>query len=521
MTDRYIQLYSRRRTVKWIVFFQYVTIALSIVSGIILIPVYLKFIPIDLYGAWLATGNILVWLTILDPGISAVLQQEIGVAYGRKDFQTIREIIVGSMCITGIIILFIMILGYFLVDYLPIWLNLSVTVDENLIKRAFFLAVIGSGLMIFSYSITAINKGLLSSVGVGNIGITVSAFAILLTIILLYNGFGLVAIPLSLIFRGLGFTLGNAGYLLWRLWKEKIGFSFSLCKVVTLARLIFYTFWGRIGGVVANNMDLFVVSRYLGSENVAMLSITRKAPEMSRTFVERPPIAFMPAISHLLGAGEIEKAKKILLRLIRIMLWLLGLIVGGFMALNDDFVCLWVGPHLFAGQTIGLIICVSILLAVFTSSLASLCFALGNIKGNSIVSFVQALLSAVLVIIGGKYFGLIGVVIAPVIAILAVSSWYFPRTFSRLLKLNHSDRKVIFREVLRTLAIIAPLTLVFSNIHPIGWLQFTALVTAFCLTYGAGLYLISKALRVEIRGVLQKMVISTMKGNSLKWLKRQ
>lgn len=470
-------------------------------------PLYLKFIPLGLYGAWLATGNILVWLTVVDPGVSAVLQQRVSAAYGEKDFQAIQQLLVGGLCITAIIVVFIIVLGFLFANYLPVWLNLPSTIDESLIIRAFFLAVMGTALMILAYSIGAINRGLLSSVGVGIIAIVTFVLAIAGTIILLYNGFGLIALALGSIIRGCGLLLGHSGYLIWRLRREKIGFSFSFHKIPALGKLILYTFFGRVGGTIANNVDLFVVSRYLGPESVAILNLTRKAPQMSRTLVERPPVAFMPAISHLLGAGEIEKGKKLLLRLIRIMLWLLGLIVGGFMALNDDFVCLWVGPHLFAGQTISLIICVNILLAVITNSLANLCFALGNIKGNSIVSFVQGLLSVFLVIIGGKYFGLLGIVLAPVIAILAVSSWYFPLVFSRLLKINHSDRKEIFREVVRILAIIAPLTLAFSRVHPIGWLQFTALATAFCMIYGIGLYLISHQLRLEARGLLQWLQI--------------
>lgn len=498
---------SRARTTKWNLLFHYLSIGLAIVSGLLLVPLYLKFIPLDLYGAWLASGNILVWLTIIDPGLSTVLQQRVGVAYGKRDFQAIQELLIGGLCITFVITLFVIIVGYISANYLPNWLNLPSSIDITALKKAFFLAIIGTALMIFSYSITATNLGILSSLGIGIIFGVVSVFAIVLTIFLLYSGFGLLSIPIATLFRGVGLTLGNSGYLFWRIARENIGFSFSFRKLPELIKLTSYTFLGRIAGVVSNNVDLFIVSRFLGPDTVPLLHLTRRAPEMSRMFVERPPVAFMPAVSHLVGSGEEDKAKAALLRLLRMMLWLLGLLVGGFIALNDDFVRLWVGSHLFAGQTVNMIICGTFFFAVISSSLANLCFALGNIKGNSLASLAQSLIFIPLVILGAKYFGLLGIVVSPLLSMLVVSAWYFPRSFARLLRLSFEDKKAIFQEILKISLTIVPLTIGFAWLRPGGWFQFIAVVITFSFVYGVCLYLLSKQLRLEINGFLQKFGI--------------
>ena len=64
---------TRTKTTQWNLFFQYTSIVLTVIWSIVLVPLYLKFIPLDIYGAWLATGNIVAWLSIMDPGLSAVL----------------------------------------------------------------------------------------------------------------------------------------------------------------------------------------------------------------------------------------------------------------------------------------------------------------------------------------------------------------------------------------------------------------------------------------------------------------
>lgn len=200
---------------------------------------------------------------------------------------------------------------------------------------------------------------------------------------------------------------------------------------------------------------MIVASRFLGPESVAVLSLTRKAPEFSKEFVNQPSVAFMPAVSHLTGAGETDKARDVLIRLVRILLWALCFVVGGLISFNDDFVRLWVGPHLFAGKTTNLILGGTILFTLSASCLGNLCIALGNIKGNSLAGLAQSLLFIPLVIYGTKYFGLLGTVFAPLIAVFTVSAWYYSRIFSKLLKLSSGDHKNIMHEGFLTLAVMA------------------------------------------------------------------
>src|SRR5947209_4163631 len=61
------------------------------VQAVILIPLYLHFVGNRLYGAWLASGDILVWLQVFDLGLPNLLIQRIGAADGAGDDETIGE----------------------------------------------------------------------------------------------------------------------------------------------------------------------------------------------------------------------------------------------------------------------------------------------------------------------------------------------------------------------------------------------------------------------------------------------
>lgn len=472
------------------------------VSRIFLVPLYLIYIPLNIYGAWLATGNILIWLTAVDPGLSSILQQRVAVAYGRKDTEEICGYAGGGLLLSGVISGSLAILGIIVSRVMFTWLRLPPSVDSEIILRAFFIALAGSALMTFSYSVTAVNLGFQGTTAVGAINLALNLLGLTGSVILLYKGFGLDALAIPAVINGGGLIIANFAYMRWRFHKERIPWHFSLNGLRMLSRFLSVTFAARSATVIAKNMDLFVIGRYLGPEAVACFNLTRRAPEMSQMFVERPATAFMPAVSHLVGCHEEDKARAILIRLMRITSWLLGLIVGGFIAFNDDFVRLWVGSHLFAGQLVNLLFCLNLLLSVSMISLSNLCFALGDIKKNSIATFSQAAICVPLSILGVLYLGFVGIALAPVVSMLAVSAWYFPLSFSRLLRLGPSDHRQIVRELLAILAVAAPLTIGGTCFHLSSWGMFLIVVGMYCGLYMVGLYVLSPHLREESQNVL-------------------
>ena len=66
-------------------------------------------------------------------------------------------------------------------------------------------------------------------------------------------------------------------------------------------------------------------------------------------------------------------------------------------------------------------------------------------------------------------------------------------------------------EITRIVVVIVPLTLVLSRFYPKGWLQFIAMVAAFCFSYGLGLYWLSKQLRTEAMLLFQYVLAKFFK----------
>ena len=470
---------------------------MTFIQGLLMVPLYLSFIPVNIYGAWLASGNILAWISAIDPGLTIVLQQQTSKFYGAGKLKKVGELICSGLILSCLILIIALSLGlissYFIINLL----NLSLDVDNLLILKAFKFAFFGTSLMLFSYSFQAINYGLQASFSIGLLNNMTVLLSILFTILLLYSGYGLMSIAYSLVFNGLLLSSGNIFYTLHRIKNEKISISFSRKNFLHLSKLLSYTFFSRASGIISNNIDLIFLSRFLGPEIVASYALSKKPIALSQEFINQPVVAYQPVISHMYGSSEIDKLRKSLSRLIIILIWISVFVIGGMISFNSEFIKLWVGDSLFIGSNLNLIICLGAFIMIFTQSAGYFSVSLGDIKKNSVYSALQALLYIPLIYFGLKYFGLFGLVFAHIISMIITTTWYFPISFQRLIKLSPNDLKKIFNQTLLSLFIVIPLITLFSIIVIDSWFEFFVYVILFSITYFSFLFMISKIFKWE------------------------
>ena len=489
---------SHSRTSKWNVIFRYTNIILAFVQGLLLVPLYLKYITVEIYGAWLASGNLLAWISTIDPGLTVVMNQQVSTFYGKGELKQLGKLITSGLMLSSGILILALSFGFFSSYFLKDILNLSDT-DYLIIFEAFNYAYIGASLLLFSFSFSAINYGLQASLSVGLINVTTTLLSIILTITLLYYGYGLMSIAYSLVFSGLALSICNFLYLLFRLYDEKIVITFSLINFIYLSKLLGYTFLSRASGIISNNIDLLLISRFLGPESVASFALTKKPIDISKEFINQPVVAYQPIISNMVGSNEIDKLRKMLSRLIIILIWITVFFVGGMISLNSEFVSLWVGESFYIGSFFNLIICFSAFLIIVTQSAGYFSVSLGDIKRNSIAGALQSILYIPLIYFGLKYFGLYGLVFAPIISMIVTTSWYYPISIQKLIKFSPNDIRIFMNQTLYSLISIMPLIIIFFFIDIKSWIEFISSVILFIIIYFSSLLYLSSIFRIEVR----------------------
>lgn len=410
---------------------------------------------------------------------------------------------------TVFISLVIIVSGYVVANSLVQLANIN-PLHASEICSAFRVAVVSMGIIVTAYSLNSINAGLLAAKATGIIHSLSTILSIIAVVVLLYGGYGVLALALSQLLMAVVMLTGNAVYLLWRFKRERFVFRLSLKGIPKISKLITYTSIPRALVVFASNMDLILVSRYLGPSMVPILHLTRRAPEFSRRFVERPSVAFMPAFSHLVGESNWEKARVVFLRLLTLIIWAAVFMSGGFLLLNHSFVVLWVGKSFYAGSVVNVLVVFGFFASVLASTLGNFNFALGDIRGNSIISFFQAVVSILLIVFAARFWGISGVVAAGFVSIALTTGWYFPWALIRQLKVSVWDLRSLGREfALILLASVVPVVLL-SVVAPSDWAGFAGLSVVYSLFVFTLLYLFSVKMRNEISALNQEL------SNSLK-----
>jgi hypothetical protein len=102
-------------------------------------------------------------------------------------------------------------------------------------------------------------------------------------------------------------------------------------------------------------------------------------------------------------------------------------------------------------------------------------------------------------IVGAKYWGMLGVAVAPLLTMLAVSAWYYPYAFALLVKLERTDVLAFVNEAVAVFIAAAISTGGLFWVEAKTWLIFVLAVAAFSSIYLAVLWSISQAFRVEVK----------------------
>jgi O-antigen/teichoic acid export membrane protein len=416
---------SRRLAAATTFLFSHVNTALVITQGILLVPLYLAHVPRPLYGAWLATGNILSWIELVDPGISAVLTRQVAHTSGSGDRARLARVI-GTGLLVGIALACLPLAAWPVAGALGDFVRVP-SGDAATLARAFRLGLAASAVTLASYATTSVLTGLQLAFRTGVV-YTLSAVAgIGSTLYFLSRGYGLAAIPMgSLVRAGLLFLLTGSLVVQWCAKHLPGPLRFDRQELRGLAGTSLYTFLSRMGATLAGRMDAVITARALNPTQTTVLTFTGKAYDPVRMVAMSVGGSLQSGFAHLMGEGNKPRAAEIMGQANRLVGFGSVVLMSSVVALDQAFVALWVGPENYGGHRLAAALAVSTALSTFTGSMNQLVFAAGGIRASALVGLGEAAVKLALQMVLVRRLGLIGMPIASAIASLAVSGWTLP-----------------------------------------------------------------------------------------------
>ncbi len=431
---------SRRKGTIALMATSYVSFALLIVKGILLVPHYLRYIDARLYGAWLATGGIVAYFGLLQFGMSGVLVQRIAAAYGERNFVRLGFILGSGLPIGLALSCLPIMLGVPLSPWIPKIVHVS-GVDATQIKTAFILAVLGTSLMLAMYMMAGILIALQQQLVHGTILIVGDILGIVSIIALLLSGYGILAIPAGTVVWAMVSAVGDGAYLSWFM-KSKLSnveIRFRKKELKDLSVNSAWQFCSSSTSAIARQSDNLIVAILMDPRFCVILSLTNRASETLSRFAMFFVGSFSPSFSHLHGENDLNKFKRLALLLFKATSFFGTVLMGSYLFLNDKFMALWVGPMFFGGFILTGLFYVYGLFLIAATLFYNIIFSKGEIIFSARANLAEALLRVPLSLVLVKFLGIKGVVVAAILAIFPTAFWAQAKMVVKIFNLSAGD----------------------------------------------------------------------------------
>ncbi len=338
----------RRRVFAWGAVFGYSGLAFTLLRNVLLVPLYLHYIDLGEFGAWLATGGALVQLLVTDFGLTGVITQRVAALAGGRDAHAVRALAAAGLVNALLLALALSALSSLAAAWLPATQGLS-AIQHARVVDCFLIAVAANGCGVVSSAALAALRGAQRPVAAGSVALIADLASVAVTLACLFSGWGLYGLALGLLTRsliGAGGALASLALAFGtgiQAWRPSLAQSLSMWR--DAARF----FATSIAMRMQTQANILLVGIFLGPHAAAVYGLTVRAHETVHIVIAQLNSAFGPVLAHLAGAGNFERLDAVIRRLLPLVAALSAIGAGCVVALNHSFVNLWVGSDAFGG----------------------------------------------------------------------------------------------------------------------------------------------------------------------------
>ncbi len=418
---------SRRQAAAWLAIGGWVGSSITVIQGLLLIPMYISFLGDRLYGFWLASGGVLTLISMIDAGATGITKLRCAAAYGRNDFSGVSSYFIHGAVVAGVIATFygafIGATSLVIVD----WIN----ADEQwhgILTGCFLLAGLGAIFQFIGFFLRGFAVGL-QRTQVPVIAEIIGNLVGLLSIVVgLYLGWGLWALGVGAVVRPLLPFLVNGVYAAFLL--RKVGYYSGW------SRAVFYDYLrntpavlgAKASGKLTEALPVLILTRWLGPEVTVAYTVTFRALQILRVFINKGIDSLYGAAGHFFADSNVspEARNRLVFDLVRVfMVGCTGIFLIYTMT-NRGFVSLWISPDLFAGQNVTVFLALGTFVLMGNRLLETFGMALGAIQSTCVVSIIERLARSLLLFLLIAWMGVLGVPLAMLVtSVFAAPAYAF------------------------------------------------------------------------------------------------
>ncbi len=495
---------SRRNAARSTLVGSSLAILISLAQAFLLIPICLDQFGSRLYGAWLGSTELLIWIQLLDLGVPNLMMQRIGAALGRGDAEEGgRWFVSGFMIMLGLALL-LALLGLGGSAFVAEWADV-LPAHGAVFEDCFRIGVLASALLLLNNAFVGLSRGVQRTALVNGTLVVGAVIGFAVSLILLLARAGLWALAWGLLARA---VVSLAGGLLFLLGLNRTTFRLSrrLSRSVLreIIRLVPSMTGASVGYLAVAYSELALVTTILGPSAAAVYGLTRRAADAVRSLLDTIAYAVYGGFAHLLGSEERERAPAVLKEILLARWACACLAAACYAAVNRGFVTLLFGPEHWGGVWLTVAFAVQLVISGQSFLVNYLYRAADAVREGSILLTVEAGLHIVTTILALKLFGMLGAPVAG--TLIAAGLLLFTTTRLRAIlpgqesRPSPADRRLAWGAA----AVVVVGALIGAGGKAPSW-SFLATVCALLLVVGGGTLL-------ALHPILRRMLVRAIGG---------
>ena len=392
----------------------YLQMGLGIVVSLLYTPLMIRTLGASEYGLYNTVSSTISMLAVLNLGFNSSYIRYYSKYKKNDDAANISKLNGLFLLIFSVIGLIAFLCGIFLTNNLHLIFDKGLTEAEYVTaKRLMFLLTINLSISfpmtVFTNIITAQEK----FVFLKSLAIFKTVFSPFLTIPLLLNGFGSVAIVVVTL--AVSLTVDTV-YLLYCFLKLSVKFSFSRFEKGLFRSIFVFTGFIAINIFVDQinlNIDKVLLGRFRGTETVAVYAVGQTLYIYFQLFSTSISSLFTPRVHRIVNnySGEEQKTKltELFVKVGRIQFLILSLICTGIIFFGRNFILYyWAGLEYNDAYYVLLILAIPSMIALTQNIGIEVQRAENNHKFRSIAYLIMALVNFALSVYLCQIYGAIG-----------------------------------------------------------------------------------------------------------------
>jgi O-antigen/teichoic acid export membrane protein len=377
----------------------------------------------SVYGAWLASGDLLNWIQVLDLGLPNLLIQRVGAAHGIRDEPTSGRWFLTGALVLGMVALTLTGAGVLFASQVPRLFHLTGG-DADLLRGCFSIGCLAAGITLFNSAFVGLGRAIQETHFINGVMITASLVGLLTALALLWRGMGLWAVALAMLIRAL-VALGGGAWFLLAVVPRSLRREFHMDRGILHAyfKSVPATAIGGIGYALASQSETAIVGIMANPQMALVYNLTRKAADVGKTLVDMVGFASYGGFAHLVASSRPAEVRRVYLEIRFLRLAAAIAMACAYLLVNHALLRVWVGESAFGGAVLTWLFAVQLVVTGESFLVSYLFRASGEVEKGSWVLAAEALLRMASMLVGMRFLGVRGIPITGILVSIPFLVW--------------------------------------------------------------------------------------------------